>query len=77
MSTMPDPVGEVILGVDTHELQHVAALIDERGRLVGTLAVAADERGFRRLLVWARSQGLVRLAASRAPVASVSASPAS
>src|SRR2546423_1832109 len=62
MSTMTDRAGEVILGVDTHELEHVAALIDERGRLLGTLAAAADERGSRRLLAWARAQGMVRQA---------------
>ena len=60
MSTMTDPAGEVILGVDTHELEHVAALIDARGRLLGTLAVAADERGFRR---W--SAGRARTASLR------------
>jgi hypothetical protein len=29
---MTDCDGEVILGVDTHELEHVAALLDARGR---------------------------------------------
>jgi len=62
MSTMTDRAGEVVLGVDTHELEHVAALIDERGRLLGTLAVAANERGFRRLLAWASSRGELRQA---------------
>jgi transposase len=62
MSTMTDPAGEVILGVDTHELEHVAALLDGRGRLLATLAVSADERGFRRLLAWASSQGELRQA---------------
>lgn len=33
MSTMPDLAGEVIVGVDTHEREHVAALVDELGRL--------------------------------------------
>ena len=39
MSTMPQLDGEVILGVDTHEREHVAALIDPVGRLIGTRAL--------------------------------------
>jgi hypothetical protein len=36
MPTMPDRSGEVILGVDTHEREHVAALVDGLGRLLAT-----------------------------------------
>lgn len=60
MTTMTDTPGEIIVGVDTHEKEHVAALLDERGRLLGTGAFPAQERGFKQLLAWARSHGPVR-----------------
>jgi transposase len=56
MPTMPD-AGDVILGVDTHESEHVAALIDELGRLLETRSLAANARGYRQLLSWAREHG--------------------
>ena len=59
MSTMPDPELKVILGVDTHECEHVAALIDLRGRLLATKRFDADLRGFRLLLTWTRTHGRV------------------
>ena len=62
MSTMPDFAGEVILGVDTHEREHVAALVDEFGRLLATRSFPANERGFALLLAWAREHGVVRRA---------------
>ena len=57
MPTMSDPAGEVILGVDTHEREHVAALIDRLGRLLETHTFAANARGYRQLLAWAREHG--------------------
>jgi transposase len=57
MPTMPDDVCEVILGVDTHEDEHVAALVDELGRLRATGGFAASARGYRQLLAWAREHG--------------------
>ncbi len=62
MSTMPHLDGEVILGVDTHEREHVAALIDPVGRLIGTRAFPATLRGYRQLLAWARQHGELRRA---------------
>lgn len=59
MPTMPDHAGEVILGVDTHEIEHVAALVDERARALGTLAIPASRGGFERLLAWASSYWLL------------------
>ena len=59
MSTMPEIAGEVILGVDTHEREHVAALINELGRLLATRSFPATVRGFRMLLAWAREHGPV------------------
>jgi len=54
---MTDSGGEVILGVDTHELEHVAAVLDSRGRLLATGAFPANRSGFLGLLAWARSHG--------------------
>jgi transposase len=59
MPTMPDHAGEVILGVDTHEREHVAALIDELGRLLATGSFPANAGGFKQLLTWAREHGPV------------------
>jgi transposase len=52
MPTMPDRSGEVILGVDTHEREHVAALVDGLGRLLATRGFPTSARGYRLLLVW-------------------------
>ena len=62
MPTMPQTAGEVILGVDTHELEHVAAVVDELGRLLATRSFPASAEGYRRLLAWARGYGLLRRA---------------
>ncbi len=62
MSTMPDHAPEVILGVDTHEDEHVAALVDELGRLRATRSFRVTARGYRELLAWARAHGPVRRA---------------
>ena len=61
MPTMPDQALEVILGVDTDEEEHVAALVDDLGRLLATRSFKATTRGYRGLLAWARTYGpLVR-----------------
>jgi transposase len=57
MPTMPDRALEVIVGVDTHEDEHVAALVDELGRLLKTGRFATSARGYRQLLAWAREHG--------------------
>ena len=59
MPTMPHDACAVILGVDTHETEHVAALIDELGRLIETGSFAANSRGYRQLLVGARARGAI------------------
>jgi transposase len=60
MATMTDTRGDVVVGVDSHEKEHVAALLDDRGRLLASGAFPAHERGFKQLLDWARSYGQVR-----------------
>jgi len=59
MPTMPDHTVEIILGVDTHEDEHVAALVDELGRLHATRSFPATARGYRELLAWACEHGPV------------------
>jgi len=47
----------VTLGVDTHAEQHVAAALDERGRLLGTCTLPTTSAGFAELLRWAGEYG--------------------
>jgi transposase len=54
---MHDKHGVVTGGVDTHGAQHVAAVIDEVGRILATAAFAAEPDGYRGLLRWLRSFG--------------------
>jgi transposase len=58
-TTMTEPVLRVTLGIDTHKDLHVAAALDELGRLLGILEVPATVRGSRRLLAWAQGFGAV------------------
>ena len=44
-------------GVDTHKDSHVAAALDEIGRVLGTAAFPATAAGYRRLLAWLRAFG--------------------
>ena len=53
---------QLTLGVDTHLDVHVAALLDERGALLGVESFATTPDGYRDLLGWARSHGAVVLA---------------
>jgi transposase len=47
----------VIGGVDTHKDVHVAAVIDDLGRIRGTQSFPASRHGYRRLLGWLQSHG--------------------
>ena len=53
---------QLTLGVDTHLDVHVAALLDERGALLGVESFDTTPDGYRNLLAWAASQGEVVLA---------------
>jgi len=46
------PTQRVIGGVDTHKDVHVAAVLDEHGRLLDTAAFPATAHGYRRLTGW-------------------------
>ncbi|MDX2682189.1 IS110 family transposase [Streptomyces soliscabiei] len=52
----------VVLGVDTHKDVHVAAVVSILGALLGTQAFPATAAGYRELLFWAGSLGVVRQA---------------
>ena len=71
MPRMPQPVSddqddsaanEVILGVDTHKDVHVAAVITALGVLVGSMTFPATAVGYRALLVWVGTFGMLRRA---------------
>ncbi len=59
---MADHVRGVYGGVDTHKDTHVAAVVDDTGRILGTKAFAVNPGGYRGLERWMHSFGdLVRV----------------
>ncbi|MDA8263663.1 MAG: transposase [Actinomycetota bacterium] len=54
---MPKVKQVVIAGVDTHKDTHVAAVIDEKGRLLGTASFATTDKGLGELSDWMASFG--------------------
>jgi transposase len=58
-ATLPDPAALVTLGVDTHADTHVAAALDQAGRLLGTRTVPTTPAGYAALLAWASTLGCV------------------
>jgi transposase len=54
---MTDDVAPVTGGVDTHRDFHVAVVIDQVGRVLGTERFDANPRGYRALGRWMRSYG--------------------
>src|ERR1700757_604978 len=56
-----DPVKRhVVGGGDTHKDLHVAAVVDERDRILGTRSFATTRQGYRQMLTWMRSFGEVQ-----------------
>jgi restriction endonuclease Mrr len=53
---------EVVLGVDTHKDEHVAAVVTALGLLAATASFPATAAGYEELHAWARKFGLVRRA---------------
>jgi hypothetical protein len=51
------PPGSVIGGVDTHKDVHVAAAVDELGRVLGSASFATTAAGYRQLSEWLSSFG--------------------
>jgi transposase len=58
MTSLPADRPRVTVGVDTHADVHVAVAVDELGRRLGHLPVAARSGGYRELLAWARQLGV-------------------
>jgi transposase len=62
MQQIGDRVSEdqdVTVGVDTHKDLHVAAVLDQAGRALGTRSFPATMRGYAQLATWAESFGTV------------------
>ena len=49
----------VTVGVDTHADVHVAAALDQLGRLLATQSVPSTPAGYRTLVAWANTLGTV------------------
>jgi len=77
MESMPAPESPVTVGVDTHLDQHVAAVVDQAGRLCGTQAFAASTRGYVALVTWAERFGPVERIGVKAPAPTALAWPGS
>jgi transposase len=59
MTTMTSTTVAVTGGVDTHADVHVAAACDHLGAVLGTLSFPTTARGYRALLAWLRSFGVL------------------
>ncbi|MEV8393511.1 MULTISPECIES: transposase [unclassified Streptomyces] len=59
---VPDPAEDVILGVDTHKDVHVAAVITTLGASLAQQEFPATAAGYRQLLSWGRSFGVLHRA---------------
>ena len=59
MTTMTDQAPRVTGGVDTHKDTHLAAALDELGRVLATAMFPATPAGYRQLLRWMRGFGEV------------------
>jgi transposase len=59
MTTMTDPDVLVTAGVDTHADIHVAAALDQLGRVIDTTAVPTTPAGYAQLLEWASDLGVI------------------
>ena len=62
MTAEPDPRCEAILGIDTHQDQHTAVVINGLGQVQATLEIPTTAAGYRELLDWARTFGQVQRA---------------
>ena len=61
-STIMPEQSEVVLGVDTHRDEHVAAVLSRLGAVLGTAAFPTTTVGYQELLAWACSFGVLRQA---------------
>jgi hypothetical protein len=70
MESMPAPATPVTVGVDTHLETHVAAVVDQTGRLLGTQGFPASTRGYVALSLGPNASGRWHGSGSRAPAPS-------
>ena len=54
---MTDSREPVVVGVDTHDQNHVAVLLDRLGRRLGKIEIPAERAGYQKLLSWCCAQG--------------------
>ena len=59
LPTLPHPQVLVTLGVDTHAETHIAAALDQAGRLLATRTIPTTPAGYAALLAWASTLGCV------------------
>src|SRR6266516_2920409 len=59
MASMPHPQRLVTVGVDSHKDVHVAAAVDQLGRLLGATQAPTTQRGYGQLQRWAQGLGQV------------------
>jgi transposase len=59
MTSMPATPLAVTVGVDTHRDTHVAAAVDQAGRIVGSALFPVSTRGYVALVTWAERLGPV------------------
>jgi transposase len=52
--TLPN---QIVIGVDTHDLVHVAVAVDHLGRRLGDLSIATSPSGYERFVTWALDLG--------------------
>jgi transposase len=57
MTIMEGRERRVVGGVDTHKDLHVAAVVDEQDRVLGTNSFVTTRQGYRQMLAWMRSFG--------------------
>jgi transposase len=57
MTTIADRDRLVIVGIDTHKDLHVAAAIDDKGKILDTLSFTTTTFGFRQLIKWTKKLG--------------------
>src|SRR4051812_27919328 len=55
----------VVGGVDTHKDLHVAAVVDELDRVLGSRCFPTTRQGYKQMLAWMRSLGRFNASASR------------
>jgi len=60
MDAQEGAVRRIIGGVDTHKDLHVAAVVDEQDRVLGTQSFASTRQGYRQMLAWMRTFGEVQ-----------------